>query len=276
MYKTSPSVSVIVTTYNWPQALDLVLAGLMQQCQQSFEILVADDGSTQQTADVIEKYTNNPTIKVKHIWQQDLGFRAAKIRNKAVLAASGEYLIFIDGDCVPASTFVKNHLKLAKLGWFVAGNRVLLAKQFSEQVLSNNINLNKLMYLDWGKLYLQRSCNRIMPLLNFPLGMLRKCMPNKWQGVKTCNLSLFKQDFIAVNGLDESFVGWGFEDSDLIIRLQRYGIKRISGKFKTPVFHLWHQEQSRENLAKNRKQLDITINSTNIVAKQGIAQHHEV
>ncbi|MBS0287596.1 MAG: glycosyltransferase family 2 protein [Proteobacteria bacterium] len=270
---TLPSICVVVTTYNWPQALSRVLNGLSLQKYPNMEVIIADDGSTDETAQVVSAFRKKMPFALTHCWQPDEGFRAAMCRNKAVAKTKADYIIFIDGDCVPCPQFVQRHAHLAQKGWFVAGTRVLLSQSFSKAILHNDLAIEAWSYEKWVKAFLQRGANRLLPKLYWPLGILRTLTPSKWQGVKTCNLGIWREDFIAVNGLDENFVGWGFEDSDLIIRLQRLGIKRKSGKFATEVFHLWHPENSRQQMNENKERLASTINSLQVKATLGIEQY---
>lgn len=268
-----PSVSVIVTTYNWPQALDRVLSGLCIQRYPRFEVIVADDGSTETTAEVVRHWKTQCDFSLLHCWQPDEGFRAATIRNRAAATARHNYLIFLDGDCVPLPSFVAMHAQLAQKGWFVAGNRILLSQKFTHQVLNEQVAIEKWQLKKWGLAALSRKCNRFMPFLHLPLGGLRKLSPRRWQGVKTCNLGVWREDFIQVNGMDENYTGWGFEDSDLVVRLQRTKIYRKSGQSATPVLHLWHPFQDRAKAQKNANRLHETIHSTQIRAVKGIDQY---
>ncbi len=266
-------VSLIVTTYNWPKALNRVLKGVALQSYPQLEVIVADDGSKEETALLIQSFRDAFPFPLIHCWQPDDGFRAAMCRNKAVAKAKGDYIIFIDGDCVPLPDFVSRHVKLAKRGWFVAGNRVLLTKDFTQKILEEDIPIESYGYLQWANAFIKKQTNRLVPTQYLPLGMMRSISQSKWQGAKTCNLGVWKQDYIAVNGLDENFVGWGFEDSDLIIRLQRFGIRRTYGKYATEVIHLWHQESNREQMITNKVRLEKTIQSTHVKAALGIEQY---
>jgi len=244
-------ISIIITTYNRPDALSLVLMGLSRQTCDNFEVLIADDGSTASTAEVVAQAWPFP---LKHVWQEDDGFRAGQIRNRAVKLARGEYLVFLDGDCVPGPKFVEQHYQLAEPGWFVAGNRVLLNPQFTAEVLQHPQRLLQLSAVGWLRARWQGSVNRILPLLPLPM-LNRKGKANEWRGVKTCNLGMWRSDFDAVHGFDEAYVGWGYEDSDLVVRLLNDGIKRKQGRFLTVVLHLWHPENTRENTAENWQRL---------------------
>lgn len=269
----SKKISVIVTTYNSPNTLRLVLLALANQTSGDFEVIVADDGSTEATKLLLEQLKTNLPYKLSHVWQEDEGYRVAMIRNKATAFATGEYLIFLDGDSVPRTSFIARHKKLAEYGWFVVGNRILLTKDFTEEVLHNSLAIFQWHFWQWLKVYLQKNINRLLPLIYLPLNNLRKLQKRKWQGAKTCNLGIWKKDFLAINGFDENFSGWGFEDSDLVIRLIRNGILRKDGHFAIPVLHLWHQENSRTNEKANLARLHETINSQNIVIEKGVKQY---
>lgn len=268
-----PFVSVIVTTYNWPQALERVLKGLSLQTYPRCEVIVADDGSKDETASLIRSFKNNYPFPLIHCWQPDEGFRAAMVRNKAVAKARGDYIIFLDGDCVPLPSFVANHVKLAKQHWFVAGNRILLSQTFTNQVFAQQLSIEEWTLKDWYVAKITHKCNRFLPFLKLPLGKLRTLFSQKWEGAKTCNLALWKNDYIAVNGLDENFEGWGFEDSDLIIRLQRNGILRLFGQFAVPVLHLWHPTHEKAKINENKNRLEITLQSQHVKADKGIEQY---
>lgn len=265
--------SIIITTYNWPEALVKVLEALSKQSYKHFEVIVADDGSHQDTSELINLSQAKYSFTLKHVWQHDDGFRAAKIRNKAAAIAQGSYLIFLDGDCVPQKTFVERHIALAEQGWFIAGNRLLLSEKFSRDLLtSSRLNIIDAHCWNWFLWRLMKSCNRILPLLYMPF-LLRKQRKNQWEGVKTCNLGLWKKDFLAVNGFDETYEGWGYEDSDLAIRLLRDGIKRKDGRYALCVIHLWHQEQDRSLEKQNLQRLAACSADIRNFAALGVNQY---
>lgn len=271
-------LSIIVTTYNWPEALKLVLEALAAQVVPNMEVIVADDGSGQETKIMIENMSRIFSCPLHHVWQEDNGFQAAKIRNKAITQAAGEYIIFIDGDCIIAKNFIHHHVALKQKNCFVAGNRVLLTQKFTQALLqpSNQIKLHEWHFLKWFKAQRQNKINRLLPCIQSWLlvSILNWFNQQKWQGAKTCNLAVWKQDLLAVNGFDESFTGWGFEDSDLVLRLLRKNVKRKEARFYAPVIHLWHAEQSRDSLSQNYEKLEQIISSTVIKAKSGLEQYH--
>ncbi|MBK6356027.1 MAG: glycosyltransferase family 2 protein [Betaproteobacteria bacterium] len=253
---TPQLISVIVTTYNRPDALRAVLASLAAQTDTAFEVLVADDGSRAETAEAVAAEGVHFPVPLRHLWQEDDGFRAAAARNLAVAASCGDYLVFIDGDCILRPDFVAAHRALAEAGWFVAGNRVLLSEGFTKKVLqAPMIALHGDSRLMWLGRRLSGAINRWLPLCHFAGQGWRKRQPQRWQGARTCNLALWRSDFDAINGFDEAFQGWGHEDADLAIRLLHAGVQRKDGRFATAVLHLWHRENDRSNLAENERRL---------------------
>jgi glycosyltransferase involved in cell wall biosynthesis len=268
------SIAVIVTTYNRPDALAAVLEGFLNQRDQNFELLIADDGSTADTAKLVANFQERAPFTLKHIWQEDDGFRAAAIRNRAIAATSAEYIVMVDGDCVPPPDFVASQRDLAEPGWFLAGNRLMLTQAFTQQVLSQQIPIHQWRFVDWLSAYRQGSIERWMPLIRLRhLGVLRKLTPKRWKGAKTCNLSAYREDLIKVNGLDETYHGWGLEDSDLVIRLIRAGIRHKSARLSVPVLHLWHKENDRSQLLQNQQRLDAVIAATHLRAARGVDQY---
>jgi glycosyltransferase involved in cell wall biosynthesis len=274
MSRTNYRIALIITTYNRPDALAAVLEGCLVQSDTNFEVIVADDGSTQDTADLIATYQARAPFSIKHVWQEDAGFRAAAIRNRALAATQAEYIIFADGDCVMPSDFVASHRRLAERGWFLSGNRLMLTQAFTEQVLRDKLPIHLWRTRDWLKARRRGQIERVLPLVRLRgLDWLRKLLPRRWEGAKTCNLSAWREDLLRVNGLDESYTGWGLEDSDLVIRLLRAGIYNKSARFSVPVFHLWHRENDRSNLAENRRRLQEVLQATHIRALQGVDQY---
>ncbi len=135
--------SLIITTYNWKEALELVLISALRQSETLDEIIIADDGSRDDTKELIKLYAKKSKIPIIHSWQEDDGFRAAKSRNMAIEMASSEYIVVTDGDMILHRDFIKEHKKFAKHGFFMQGGRVLLSKEKSDDILKNlNINIS--------------------------------------------------------------------------------------------------------------------------------------
>ncbi len=235
---------MIVTTYNWPEALSMVLESLRFQSNRDFEIVVADDGSRQETRELIERFRRDSGLPVKHFWQPDEGYRPSRSRNGAANLASGKYLIFIDGDCCLFPDFIDSHLALAEKGWFVAGRRCYIRSGPTERIFRKSLRIYRWPKLLWFLLSLTGRCNRPFQFLSLPVPETkRKQRPDAWQKVQTCNLSLWRKDFIAADGFDISYHGHGLEDSDFVLRLIRLGVKRKDGDHTSPVLHLFHSRR---------------------------------
>jgi glycosyltransferase involved in cell wall biosynthesis len=269
-------LAVIVTTYNRPDALQAVLTGYAAQSDLAFELIVADDGSTADTGAVVDAFARQASFPVTHVWQDDQGFRAAAIRNKALLRTQADYVVFTDGDCIPSRTFVHRHRQLAEPGWFLSGNRVLLSRDFSCRVLDEHIPIHQWRWPDWMRARGRGEANRVMPLVRLPDGEFRKRSAHQWEGVKTCNLSAWRTDLLQVNGLDEIYSGWGLEDSDLVIRLLHANVLHKSARFAAPVFHLWHTENDRSRLPENQKRLQALLHSERTRATQGLDRYADL
>ena len=263
--------TVVVTTYNRPDALALTLRGFFLQDDLNFDVIVADDGSNDLTRQTVEELKTESPVDLLHVWHEDIGFRAAGIRNKAIRASRSDYLIFTDGDCVPRNSFVRKHKELAEKGWFLSGNRVLLSRRLTDNLLNHSIQPNS-----WGvftvlRHYLFRDINRVMPFFSYPtLTLVRKLRPRRWRGVKTCNFSAWKSDLADVNGFEEEYVGWGLEDSDLTVRLIKKGVRHKSARQATPTLHLWHAENDRSHLKKNEERLKVLLDTDKTNANLGL------
>ena len=166
-------ISVIVTTYNREDALEAVLRSLGRQTDADFEVVVADDGSRPATAKTIETWKAKVGYRVEHVWHEDRGFRAAEIRNRAILASRGSYCIFLDGDCIVRPDFVATHRRLAERGSFVTGNRILLSSGLTAVVLAENLSPEAWSVAKWVTERLRSGVNRLSALLQLPLGPLR-------------------------------------------------------------------------------------------------------
>ncbi len=266
-------VSVIVTTYNWPEALKMVLQGLNAQSYSNFEVIVADDGSTHETKALIEQMTGAVSYSLSHVWHEDKGFRAAAIRNRAAARAAGKLLIFLDGDSVPFSNFVEKYVRFSEKGFFTSGNRILFSRSFTARVIHETLPVFGWGLTMWVKAWLNRDIKRLLPLFSLPDGWFRKLHTHKWRGVRTCNMACWKSDFYQVNGFDESFEGWGREDSDLAIRLINSGVLRKDVRYAIPILHLWHQENDRAQLEENDERLNKTIALNKTKADVGVDRY---
>lgn len=252
-------VSVVVTTYNRSEALAPVLRALSAQTDSHFEIIIADDGSTMNHQEFIAQSVRACALRATYVWHPDVGFTAAQIRNLGVAASAGDYLVFLDGDCVPELDFVAQHRRLMEQGCFVNGSRVLLSSTLTDSVVAGTSSVSGQSPWFWVRQRLSGSASKLTGLLRLPDGNYRKHPEFLWKGIRSCNMGVWRHDFEVINGFDESFVGWGHEDADFVLRLHNHGTVRKNGFCATEVYHLWHQESSREqenvNAAKVRARM---------------------
>jgi glycosyltransferase involved in cell wall biosynthesis len=264
-------ISVIVTTYNREDALAAVLRSLGRQTDPDFEVIVADDGSGPGTAALIEASKAAIGHRVEHVWHEDKGFRAGEIRNRAILAARGDYIVFLDGDCIARPDFVAMHRRLAEPGVFVTGNRILLSRDLTAKVLSEGKTPETWGCGTWIAERFRGGVNRLSALIRLPLGPLRRLRRKQWRGARSCNLAIWRRDLITVDGYDADYSGWGKEDSDIVVRLLRAGVARKDGNFATGVIHLWHAEADRAALPENERKLARIIEGEDVRAKRGLS-----
>jgi len=264
-------ISVIVTTYSREDALEAVLRSLSRQSDDDFEVVVADDGSGEATAELVNVWKAKIGRRLEHVWHADRGFRAAEIRNRAILVARGSYCVFLDGDCVTRPDFVASHRRLAQPGWFVTGNRVLLSPALTADVLREKLTPESWGLARWLAERRRGGVNRMSALLHVPLGPLRRLRRRVWQGARSCNLAIWRVDLDRVDGFDAAYIGWGKEDSDIIVRLLHAGVRRKDGTFATGVLHLWHREADRSQLSENERKLAGTSADNRIRARQGLS-----
>ncbi len=252
------SVSVIVSTYNQPRLLHRCLVALGRQSCREYEVLIADDGSGEDTRSLIERHRRDFGHPLKHVWHEDHGFRKTEILNKSVLAASGEYLVFLDGDCIAHPDFISQHVLGARPGHYLNGSLIRLGRDLSERISEAAIHSGRAFQAAW--LTRQgRGFNRRYLRLALPGGLRRRLdrhTPTKlyWLG---SNSSCFRADALAINGFDHRFT-YGFEDADFGYRLELSGIKASTVRWTAVVLHLWHERpwSSPEVLAANRELAD--------------------
>ena len=269
----SSPISLIVSTYNNPEFLRLVLQSLNNQSTGDFEILIADDGSDDRTRHFIEKWAANTIVPMRHIWHEDNGFRKSAILNQAIIQATHPYVVFIDGDCVPSMHFIRDHRHLAKKHRVVGCSRIMLDQTITQHLLDNDLHPDRWSIFKWIGLRLSGHINRVFPFFRIPLVGVRDLTPKNWRKIRGCNFGAWKDDLLAVGGFDESFSGWGFEDSELAVRLIHQGCRVRRGDHAALVLHLWHVEVPRDAADNNQDRLDETISTGRHQAIQGINQN---
>jgi len=257
--------TLLISTYNWVEALELVLNSVLSQSRLPDEILIADDGSNDTTKSIIEEYRRKCKIPIKHIWQEDIGFRKAKILNKAIALTSSEYIIQVDGDCILHKNFIKNHMNEAQKGLYLYGSRVNILPDFVDSIFLKK----KIIFNFFSKEIKNRTRTLHIPFLSKFYKKTNR-ISNKFRG---CNVSYWREDFISINGYNEDFEGWGREDSDLVIRLSNYGVKGKRIRYAAIVFHIYHKINSKQNLELNNKIQKKTIENKKVRISKGINQY---
>ncbi|MDF3078249.1 MAG: glycosyltransferase [Sphingobacteriaceae bacterium] len=242
--KQIPSSSLLIATYNWPEALEASVRSAFRQTSLPKEIIICDDGSGDATKELVQKLKDESPVPLIYMWHPDEGFQLATIRNKGIALASGDYILQVDGDVILHKDFIKDHLNNAADGVFFSGNRFYLSPDRSSKILSKPFKrmriYPKLAKDSWAQL-------RIPFLQKFMADRYRK----SYHYVIGCNLGIWRKDLIAINGYDESFTGWGSEDWDLAIRLENSGVGLRLLRFGGIQFHIFHQENQRSNVSEN-------------------------
>jgi len=262
------SLAVVISTYNAPEFLSLVLDGYRQQMDRNFAIYIADDGSSDATRRLIETCKSDFPIPIHHVWQEDKGFRKARIHNETIRQISEPYTLLTDGDCIPMPGLIAAHRKLAGSRYFISGSRIILSKTWTECLCREKSFNTSQSPLWWLRQRLSGNINRLFPLLLSPV---LSAPSEKLAGIRGCHLACPTQALVTINGFDESFEGWGREDSDLTARLLHAGLKRRN-MLGQPVLHLWHSEFSRHRLEANDAMLQVCLNEKRIEALHGLKQ----
>lgn len=259
------SCTLVTPTYNWPEALELLLLSILNQTVLPNEVIIADDGSRDDTKELISAFQKTFPVPLTHVWHEDLGNRKAIIMNKAIAAAKHEYIVEIDGDIIMNKHFVEDHLTFAKKGEYLYGSRVNIQKKLLPELFSKkNFSFNA-----FSKGIKKRGRTIRMPFfMNFS-----KSSDKRSRKLRGCNMSFWKEDFIKINGFNEDFTGWGKEDSEMIQRLHNIGIKGRRLKYCGIVYHIYHNEQSRSRLEINEKIEKQTIENKLTFVEKGINQY---
>jgi len=266
--RSNMTVSLILSTYNRPQALFHVLESVKSQTILPFEVIIADDGSGPETAALITQMQTNFPVPLIHSWQEDLGFRQAANKNRAAANAKGNYFIFVDGDLVMHPCFIQDNIRMAAPGQFIVNSRVMLDEKTTNEIYRNNR-----FALSFFQLMKQKNFKN-----GFRLPWLSRIIPSK-QHYKPCRgglMAIWRDDFLAVNGLNEDFVGWGHEDTDLFIRIMNYRLKRRNNKFGGITYHLYHSTENMSAANKNKDMAALLVGSVEYFTQNGINKYETV
>lgn len=237
------SLTLIINTYEQPDYLARVLAAVTAQVSPPNEVLVADDGSGPETGRVISEWSARQAFPTAHVRQPHEGFRRSRILNQAVAQARAQYIVFLDGDTVPHPAFVSDHRQLARPGTFIQGHRALVRQRAAAWFGLGQFARDRRHAFWLGQL------EGIKHAFRWPWPLLRT--RTDLRGIRGCNLGIWREDLVRVNGYNEAFVGWGREDSELATRLMNSGVQRLDIRGRALCYHLWHPPASRQSLAAN-------------------------
>lgn len=261
-------VTVIVSTYNRCDALQVCLLSLFKQTVLPDEVIIGDDGSTHETALLIQWLQAHAPFPLIHVWHEDNGFRLAMMRNKCVARSIGNYIIEIDGDVFLHPRFVEDHLREARRGAYVKGGRVNLGKALTEAICSA-AQPRPIRFWTQGIESKPENAIHCIPIARFLATRYRKYR----SAALGCNMSFFREDFLRINGYDEFYEGWGGEDIDLGNRLQHSGCSKRYLKFAGIVYHLWHEDKFMYNKEKNMQHEKMQNELKAVRCKDGVDKY---
>jgi glycosyltransferase involved in cell wall biosynthesis len=247
-----PSCSLVVSTYNRPDALELCLESILRQTKLPNEIVVADDGSGESTRRLVQAMQARSPAPVVHVWQPDDGYQLARIRNRAFAAAKGAYLIQVDGDLVLEKHFVQEHLAMSRPGTFIGGSRTMMDEMLTGMLLKKEISMDDIANY---RQHLEKRHNAVRSGLLRNLSWLLQRNRYNYKYVLGCNMAFWKKDLVTVNGYNESFKGWGKEDNELAVRLLNAGLGLRFIKFGAVVYHLYHKVADLSAVPANEEKL---------------------
>ncbi|MEO6799814.1 MAG: glycosyltransferase [Rhodanobacter sp.] len=260
-------ISVAVITYNWPEALELVLKALAAQSERPFEVIVTDDGSQPATRELMLRLASDYPVRLVHLWQPDDGARMSRARNRAIAAARGDYLILLDGDMVVERHFVADHHVFARYGCFVQGSRVLTDANSVKRMIGRDPSFPD---------FFHRGIDRRRHTLRMPLLAGLFARPTRRQrGIKSCNMAFWREDLVRLNGFNEAMTGWGREDTELVVRAFHAGLLRRDLRLGGLAVHLYHR--TRKHLVDNPNDyiLADTRREHMVRCEQGVDQHRD-
>jgi len=265
----SINCSICVSTYNRPDALRLCIESILKQSHLPDEIIIGDDGSGSETAELISAFQKKSPIPIVHIWQQDIGYRLAACRNKSFVAAKGEYILQIDGDLVLHKHYVADHLRIARQGTFISGSRVLLTAEYTQKVIiEKKFKKPSLFSKDISKRY-NAIYSNLLSAINYRIQRGKE----QHKYVLGANMAFYRADLVRINGYDENFGGWGKEDNNIAIRLCNAGVAIRFLKFGGIVYHLYHDGEKNNNVNANEILLQDAIRSNTTFVSNGMNSH---
>lgn len=258
--------TLIICTYNWEKALEMVLLSAKNQSILPNEVIIADDGSKTDTKELIQQFQKDFPIPLFHVWHEDNGFQKCKILNQALRLSKGDYIIQVDGDVVLHKHFIKDHIANAEKDTFLVGSRVF----FNELLTKNSLQKKQISINLFSKGVKNRLNSFYLPFLSSFMKQPIKNAEKVVESVRGCNTSYWRKDIFDVNGYDETMTGWGREDSELAVRFVNKGIKRNRIKFAAIQYHLHHKENSRNRFNINDDILALSVKENKTTTTNGI------
>jgi glycosyltransferase involved in cell wall biosynthesis len=258
-------IALLISTYNWPEALELVLKSAEEQTVLPDEVLIADDGSKEETKRLIESFQKNSNLNIKHVWHEDNGFRRSAILNKTIAKSTSDYIIQTDGDCIIHKTFIEDHKHMADKSIYLFGSRVNIKEDAVTDIFKNKI----FTFPFFASEIKNRTRNLRIPIIRNSYKEKEE-FSKKTRG---CNISYWRDDFISVNGYNENMEGWGREDSELILRLLNKGIKGKRLRYGGIIYHIHHPVSSKDNLERNNEIQEKTIQEKKKWCSNGIDKY---
>ncbi len=255
-------VTLLLSTYNWKEALELVLLSTFRQTVSPFEIIIADDGSAEDTRKQIDLMRSMTTIPIHHIWHEDEGHRKTVILNKALTQAKGDYISQVDGDVILHRNFIEDQQHFAAQGVFLRGYRTMMDEAISRKALDRKI-LNFSPFIKGPLRFSNAIWSPFLTRLTFGDAP-------EWRRVFGSNLSYWREDALTVNGYNEDILGWGPEDTEFVARLIFNGINRRKLKFAAKQHHLYHPAISRASYDGNMDILNHTLENKLRTCANGI------
>jgi glycosyltransferase involved in cell wall biosynthesis len=263
-----PSVALIINTFNQADYLARVLAAVALQTNPPNEVMLADDGSGEETRQLFSKWAAAHWFGTHHVWQKNEGFRRARILNLAIAHAKSDYIVFLDGDTVPHPRFVSEHRALAAAACFVQGRRALIEQRAAVYFGKGTL------VADRRRAFWSGQMRGVANAFHWPVPFRR--FRSGSRGIRGCNLGIWRGDLVRVNGYNEAFTGWGREDAELALRLTNSGVRRVDVRGWALCYHLWHPPASRSSLAANDHLLESAQSTASKTCKLGLSQHLQV
>lgn len=263
--KSAGALALIINTYNQPEYLGRVLAAVTLQIRRPDEVLLADDGSGDETRAVFERWAGAQSFRTDHVWQKNEGFRRSRILNQAIARAQSDYLVFLDGDTLPHPRFMADHQALAADIFFVQGHRALVGQRAAEWFGKSEFAADRLRALRSGQLSGWKHA------FHWPRPLRR--VRTDLHGIRGCNLGIWREHLVRVNGYNETFIGWGREDSELAVRLTNSSVRRLDVRGWALCYHLWHPPASRGHLSVNDELLAQAQRDSGRRCANGLDQH---